>query len=256
MADDAFSTKKLLSLRRLTRAVADLMRGQIKEYLSILSVQLRPKPFFGEFMDGAKDFVKGADANYKEMAAAFEKLCSSKPYTSVAKDIKTPLVFASHAADVQPLEYVHEAKADGQTKSIVVTAPLTFVLSYAGFAPKRLKELLAGQGSLSDTQEFLLHTLMLNVVLARQPALARLFEAVRFPLTTGKIPGCGDLPFAFLTAAVPTLLPPDDVIIENTEISGTNAFEEVIDLQALSAMKDPFKDKLIELAGQHGETIS
>ena len=137
-----------------------------------------------------------------------------------------------------------------------MAAPLKFVLTYTGFTPKRLKDMLAGQGNPSDMQEYVLHTLMLHIVLSRQPLLAKMFEALRFPFSSAKIPGFGELPFAFLTAAVPTVLPPDDVIIESTEISGTNAFEEVVDLGELAKLGDPFKEKLVELAKQHGETIA
>lgn len=205
-------------------------------------------------MEGAKDFVKGAEANFKELQAAFEGLTGKSPF-NIPRDIKTPLSVQSQIPEIHALEYVHEAKAGGQSKNLTVTSPFKFILCYSGYSPKRLKELLASRGNPSDLQEFLLHTIMLNVVLSRQPSLARVFDALRFPVTSGKIPGCGDLNFTFLTAAVPTQLPPDDVVIENTEISGSDTFEEVINLDELSKLRDPFKDKLLELAKQHGELI-
>jgi hypothetical protein len=258
MADEAFTTKKLLGLRKLTRAVGDLVRGQLKDYLSALAIQFRPKSVYGEFVEGPKEYIKGAEANFKELQAAYESLCGAKPF-NLPKEFKQPLAVASQIPEVNPLEYVHEAKAEGQTKIVTVTAPLKFVLTYTGFAPKRLKELLAARvsgGPSTDLQEFILHALMIQGVVSRQAGMGKILEALRFPLAVGKIPGAGDLPFVFATAAVPTVLPPDNVIIESTEISGTDTFEEVVNLEALTALKDPFKDKLIELAQQHGEKIT
>ena len=255
MADETFSTKKLLGLRKLTRAVGDLLRGQLREYLTNLSLQLRPKSIFGEFVEGPKDYVKSAETNFKELQTAYEAIGVAKPF-GLPKEFKTPLVIASQIPEVNPLEYVHEAKAGGQSKTVTVTAPLKFVLAYTGFGPKRLKDLIAGRnagGPVGDLQEFVLHALVMHVVVNRQPGLGKILEALRFPLAVGKIPGCGDLPFVFATAVVPTILPPDEVIIESTEISGTDTFEEVVDIAALNVLADPFKDRLLELAKLHGE---
>jgi len=254
MAESVLSTKRLLALRKLTRAFADLLRGQMKEHLALLAPRFAPKSVFGEFMEGPKEYVKGAEANFKELKAAYDSICTTKPF-NLPKEFKTPLEMQSIAPELQVFEYVHEAKDASQAKSVTVSAPLKFVLTYSGFGPKRLKELLGAQGSASDAQEFLLHTLIMSIVLARQPGIAKLFEALRFPLSISKIGGLGDLPFAFVTAAVPTVLPPDDVVIENTEISGSNAFEEIVNLDELAKLGDPFKEKLIELAKSHGETI-
>jgi hypothetical protein len=252
MADHDFSTKRLLSLRRLTRSVADLMKGQIKDYLALLAPQFQLKPFFGEFIEGPKDFVKGAETNFKELKAAYEAIAKAKPF-SLPSDFKTPIVVASQVPEIYPIEYLHEPKVEGQSKKVTVTAPLRFALTYSGFSPSRLRGLLAGQGFASDVQELVLHTLMINLVIAKQPGLGRLFAALRLPISIGKIPGCGELPFVIMTGAAPTLLPPDDVIVESTEISGNDAFEEVVNMAELSALGDPLKEKLLELAKQHGE---
>src|SRR5262249_9503135 len=144
-------------------------------------------------------------------------------------------------------------KGSSQTKKVNITAPLRFALTYGGFGPNRLRGMFAGQGFASDIQDFVLHTLMMNLVVSKQPGLGKLFAALRMPVAIGKIPGCGELPFVLMTAAVSTMLPPDDVIIESTEISGNDAFEEVVDMNALSALGDPLKEKLLELVQQHGE---
>jgi hypothetical protein len=42
-------------------------------------------------------------------------------------------------------------------------------------------------------------------------------------------------------------------LIESTEVSGTDAFEEVVDVQAIRDMKDPFREKLLAAVAAAGE---
>jgi hypothetical protein len=44
-------------------------------------------------------------------------------------------------------------------------------------------------------------------------------------------------------------------MIESTEISGTDSFEEVVSLSDPAVMRDPFRDKIVELAKAHGEEL-
>ena len=75
-------------------------------------------------------------------------------------------------------------------------------------------------------------------------------------LTEGKLPEFGDLPIAFLSCPVGTVRPPDNVIIESTELSGSDAFEEVISLEDIAKLRNPFKDQLEELVKAHGQTLA
>ncbi len=96
-------------------------------------------------------------------------------------------------------------------------------------------------------KEIILHALVLNTVLTRQPGLLAVFEALRFPVVTEKLPGLGELPVTCISSSVRTVRPPDDVLIESTEISGLNAFEEVVNAEDIVEMKDPFREKLLEV---------
>ncbi len=46
--------------------------------------------------------------------------------------------------------------------------------------------------------------------------------------------------------------PPDSVIIESTEISGTDSFEEVVNLDELNNLTDPVKEQLLKIAQGEG----
>lgn len=250
--DERYSTKRLLALRRLTRATADLLRGHLRDYLGTLAPLFRPRAVLGDHVKGGpKEVVRGADTAFKELQALHETIATAKPF-GLPKELTTPLDPITAGLEIAAVEYSHAAKADSQTKTVVVTTPLRWVLSYAGHGPKRLRELVADPGrSGTDLGQGVLHTLVLDVI-ARQPGLAGLFQALRFPLSNGKLPGLGELPFTYLTAAVPTVRPPDDVIIESTEIAGMDTFEEVVDLDELARLRDPLREQLLNLAVTHG----
>src|SRR5262249_6103519 len=144
----------------------------------------------------------------------------------------------------------------GAVKTVAITAPLRWVLCYSGFTPHRFKELWGERNrNTAQVQEFLLHFLVLQIVIARQPGLKKVFDALHLPLSTGKLPEFGDLPIAFLTGPVSTLRPPDHVIIESTELSGSDAFEEVVSLDDVAKLRNPLKDQLEELVKAHGQAL-
>ena len=129
-----------------------------------------------------------------------------------------------------------------------MTQPLKWILAYAGLSPTRLRDLLAAKNpDVPQIKNIILHALVLDTVLTKQPGLLAVFEALRFPVVTEKLPGLGELPVTCISSSVRTVRPPDDVLIESTEISGLNAFEEVVNAEDIEGMTDPFRDKLLEV---------
>jgi hypothetical protein len=254
--DDRFTTQKLLLLRRLTRAVGDLLRAQLKEYLTTLAPLLRPRSFLGEFIAGApKEPVSGAEKAFKDLQTAYEAVAVARPF-NLPKELKPPVEVSSSVLEFAPVEYGHTAKTERETKAVAVTSPLKWALSYSGFGPRRGRELLTAKArSAEDLQEFVLHTLMLQVALARQAGVGKILEALHFPVSTGKRPEFGELPWAYVASSISTVLPPDEVIIESTEISGMDAFEEVVNVDDIVGLKDPLCEPLLELVKKHAEKL-
>jgi hypothetical protein len=254
--DESFTTQKLLLLRRLTRAVGDLLRGQLKEYLATLSPLLRPRTVLGEFVAGApKEILGGAEKAFKDLQTAYQAVAASKPY-NLPGELKSPVEVTSSVLEFAPVEYSHSARTERETKAVAVTSPLKWVLSYSGFGPRRLRELLAAKTrSAEDLQEFVLHTLLLQVVLTRQAGVGKILEALHFPVSTGKRPEFGELPLTYIASSISTVRPPDEVIIESTEISGTDAFEEVVTVEDIVGLKDPLRELLLELVKKHAEKL-
>ena len=68
---EPYTTQRMLSLRKLTRAAADQMRHQLKDILSAVGPLLQPKAALGDYVRGVKEPVRGADALFKEIESMY-----------------------------------------------------------------------------------------------------------------------------------------------------------------------------------------
>jgi hypothetical protein len=252
MPEETYSLQRLLALRKLTRGIADLLRAQLKEYLGTLAPLVRPKALFGDYVQGAgKDAGRIAtDKVFQELDALYQSVAKAKPYT-ITRELAPPIEIAGVVPELIPVEYPYPI-GDG-TKTVQVTSPLRWVLAYPGLPPSRLKEVMAARiPDTAEVQRIIVHYAALNIIFSRQPGIARLFEALRFPLSTIKAPEFGELPLTSICAPIRTLRPPDDVIIDSTEMSGKDVFEEVMDIRCIGSMADPLRDQVEALARDHG----
>jgi hypothetical protein len=256
MTNERHSTQDLLVLRKLTRAIADLLRGMIKEYLLTLTPLFRPTRVLGEFVQGSTPgSVKGAEKAFLDLQNLYDALAGRKPF-EISRELKAPIDILSSTPDVIPVEYTYIARSDTERKAITVTSPLKWTLTFTGFTPGRLRDLLADRNRGEDElPPFLRHYLVMQIVVSRQPGLAGILDALHFPIDSIKFPEFGDLPVMAISTPVSTFLPPDDVVMESTEISGVNVFEEVVNLQDLRAIGNPFKEKLFDLVKIHAPNL-
>ena len=128
---EPYTTQRMLSLRKLTRAAADQMRHQLKDILSAVGPLLQPKAALGDYVRGVKDPVRGADALFKEIESMYHAVAAEKPF-GVRRELTPPLDFSGSSVDVNPLEYSHTAAVKGHSKRVMVTSPFKWVLSYSG----------------------------------------------------------------------------------------------------------------------------
>jgi hypothetical protein len=257
MADEHYDIQKFLKLRKLTRSIADLLRGQLSDYIATLTPMLRPKSIFGEYVQGgAKESVRGADKAFLQLQRLYTAVINAKPY-NLLTELTAPIQLDSASVEITPLEYSHVVSSDGGSKTIAVTSPLKWVVTYAGFSIAKLQELLANRNRMNEeTHRFVLHYTALHVVLNSHPGLPRLLEALRFPVSSERFPQFGEMPIACISSSVSTIRPSDELIIQSTEISGRDAFEEVVNLDDLRNLQDPLKSQLLELAKSHGEELA
>ena len=252
--DERYSTRRLLELRKSTRAIADLLRTQMREYLSTLAPLFRPRSVLGNYAEGgAYEASIAGEKPFKELQELYQTIATSKLYR-LPTEFKTPLEVINTQLEMTPVEYTYIATSGDESKTVVVTSPLKWALTYVGFGPGRLREVLHSSSRTSDDlQQLVLHHLMMHSVVTKQTGLSRILEGLHFPLSSEYSAEFGDLPLTFVTSSISTLRPPDEVLVESTEVSGMNAFEELVQLEDIEKLRDPLKEQLLGIAKSYQE---
>ena len=216
--------------------------------MTTLTPLFRQKSIFGDHIQGgAKEQIKGADQAFKELQTLYEAVAVTKPF-HLQKELKSPLIQMTGTLELAPVEYTHLAKSAAESREITVTRPLKSVLAYSGYSPRHLAGLLTDVSrNNGELQQFVLHYLAMHILLSKQSGLTKLLATLHFPIETGRLPGFGELPITFIASSISTSLPPDDLIIESTELSGKNAFEEIVNVADIEQLDDPFKERLLRL---------
>lgn len=250
--EDSFSTQRLLELRKSTRSIADVLRTQMREYLSTLAPLFRPRNVLGNYAEGgAYEASRVGEKAFKELQDLYQTIAQSKLYR-LPSEFKTPLEVINTQLEMTPVEYTHVATTRDENKTVVITSPLKWALTYAGFGPSRLREILtSGNRTNDDLQQFVLHYLMMHSVVTKQAGVSRILEALHFPLRIEYAREFGDLPLTFVSSSISTVRPPDQVLIESTEVSGMNAFEEIVQIEDVEKLRDPLKEQLLAITNSH-----
>jgi hypothetical protein len=203
-----------------------------------------------------KESVKGADQAFQDLEALYDAVSRKRPF-DVGLALKPPLPINTSALEIFPVDYPYSLKSSRGSKRIMVTAPLTWIVSYAGFPPARLRAILADANrSRDELQRVLIHHLLLHLVLEKKPGLRNLLSTLRFPVRSETLPEFGELPLTLISSAVKTERPSDDVILESTELSGVNVFEEVVRVADVAGMPDDRRERLLEIVRREGDEES
>jgi hypothetical protein len=250
--EESYSTQRLLELRKCTRAIADLLRTQMREYLSTLAPLFRPRNVLGNYAEGgAYEASRTGEKAFKELQELYQSIAQSKLYR-LPSEFKTPLEVINTQLEMTPVEYTHIATSNNENKTVIVTSPLKWALTFGGFGPGRFREILAsGNRASDDLQQFVLHYLMMHSVVTKQAGVRKILEALHFPVNIEYSRESGDLPLTYVAASISTVRPPDEVLIESTEVSGMNAFEEIVQLEDVEKLHDPLKEQLLAIARGH-----
>jgi len=250
------SIQSLLALRKLTRAITDIVRVQMTEYLKTLTPLLRPQVVLGEYIHGGqKEATRKADKIFKDLQSMYEAVAASKPY-HLPRELNPPLDFPRVGLEITPLDYIHVIPQGGDNRRIKVRCPLTWVLTYTDFPPNRLQELLETKvRDTSEIQRFVLSYLVLHLLTTNEPGLMQIFESLHFPITSTKSPQFGELPITRIGVPIATTRPSDAVVVESAELTGMDAFEEVVQVEDITRMADPLKTRLLEIARQQAPEL-
>lgn len=249
--DQAFDISRLLALRSLTTPLAELFARQARDHLANLAPLLSPRALLGDLILGEKNVAKGSNLAFQELNALYQPVAKSATL-GLQSDLRPPLEIFGLTPEIFPASYAYTPP--GHNKPINVITPLKWVLIYKDLGPQRLTELVASH-SRSDGGELkscVLHYLVMQILAGRRPGVTPLLEALRFAVASEPAPQFGGLPYTYLCAPVSTLRPPDALVVQSTQISGTNTFEEVVDISGISKLADPLRDEVMAVVREHG----
>jgi hypothetical protein len=243
--EEAYTTQKLIALRKLTRNIGEIICGQMKDYIGTLTPLFRQRAVLGDHIQGfGKEPAPLAEKAFAELQTLYGTIATAAPF-HLPRELKTPLMQMTQSLELTPWEYPHIAQSDRESKTITVTSPFKSIVTYAGYTPQRLKDLLANRNRNTDELlQFVLHYLAMHVVISKQPGLTQLLSALHIEIAASRLPEFGALPITYIASSVSTGLPPDAQLIETAELSGKDAFEELVNVSDIRNLQDPLREKL------------
>src|ERR1700676_2209737 len=117
--------QSLLALRKLTRAITDLVRVQMSEYLKPLAPLMRPRALLGDYVQGGlKEPSRKSDKAFADLQALYVKVITAKPF-NLSRELAAPLSLPDADLEITPLDYFHAVQSGHDTRRIRVRCPLT-----------------------------------------------------------------------------------------------------------------------------------
>jgi hypothetical protein len=237
-------------LRDVSQHIVQFLNTRLSGYLSTITPLFSPRKILGEFMESAyKERVPGADKNFSEIEKRYKAI--ARETFGMPSKLGTPLANIKNQLEVYPWEYLYQLDGDS-SQTVRISSPVKWVMAYAsGYALSDLLEQRM-QGEKLDTgdvKRLMLNSLTLWKFIDHSPEVVQLLGDLRFSVSIETASASGELPYVVLTSDVPAFRPQDDLIRTVTQLSGKQVFEELIDVDAIADMADPFTKLLNELKG-------
>ena len=212
---------------------------------------LQPQSVLGDYIQGTyKETALKSEQAFKDLKALYDTAAPAKPL-NLRRELSPPFNFSNLGLEITPLDYVHVAQTESGPRSVTVRSPLTWTLTYAGFSPKRLQEVVDQNVRGDELQRFILSDLIIHVVTKYRPGVTKMLESLHFPVTTTTVADFGELPMTRIGIGISTHRPSDAIVVESAELTGMDTFEEVVDVDDIARLPDPFKERLSEITSRH-----
>src|SRR5438874_23385 len=109
--DEHYGTQRLLTLRKLTRNIAEQLRAEMVDHLTTLAPLLRPTLVFGDFVQGGpKILQRGPEAAFKKMTELYQAIAPAPPF-NLNLELKAPMALEGTALEMLAVQYAHTASA-------------------------------------------------------------------------------------------------------------------------------------------------
>jgi len=237
----------LPGLRSKTEIISRFLQEQLIAHLETLRPILSPERLFGKTV-GSKAEVPLADRALAQLQQSY------KPFVARPFDLPTEfdqywLTLVGNRVALYPWEYAYEASHGQETRSITMTSPIRWVVSFtSGYTLSQFRQALIGQGERrpEHIRQFVVNALVTQLMFTHTSGLAALFADLRYQIHTHSTPELPKLPLTTITSSLPSFRPGDDLILAATNFSGIPAFIELIDVDALSGLQDPLRARIEE----------
>jgi hypothetical protein len=232
--------EQLADLREKTEAIAQFLQGQLRNYLETLRPLFAPRRLLGKYV-GVKEEVAGAEKAFVQLRTQYQEICG-KPFALPAELEQETLPATENRLELYPWEYTHEAKGAKETKTLTMTSPVRWILTYSSnYSPAQLRETLAGQQerSADSVRQFVVSALIMRLLFDRYPGIPKLLTDLRYEVRLSKAPGLGELLLVTVNSCLPSFRPADELILMATRFSGVPAFIELVDTEAVHLLQDP-----------------
>lgn len=253
MTSQTISSEQLLQLRTATEALSQAMRNRLRGHLDALSPLFRPRRFLGDHMEGAgREASIGADQNAGELRELYRRV-AVKPF-DLRPELASTLESVATQFHLHEWEYLHPTQTDRGWQNIRVNTPLVWVLTYASpYSIATLRDVIGGhaQRDTEAVRAFVLRACVIHELFRKTPLLAELLYALRYRVEVKWSPQFGDLPLVTISAPFRTFRPPDNLVAIAAGMAGGQAFAEVLDVDSVRSLSDPFRDETLHILAQH-----
>ena len=240
--------QQLGHLRNISQKITQHLQRKVNDYLTTVTPLLAPRKVLGQYMQSAfNDKVPGDDKNFTTLEELYKQI--SRDTFALNSKLSTPLPSIANKPMVHPWEYLYTI-TDVQSQ-ISISSPVRWVLNYSSAynLSRLLEDRVKGEHARPDeVKEFLVYALTMWMLMDKSPGLQDLLRDLRFHVTFEKSAESGELPYVVLNADVPSFRPQDEVIKTVVQMSGHPVFEELIDVDALAGVTDPFQAEILNLA--------
>lgn len=236
---------QVASLREKTDAVSGILGSHLRTYIDTLKPLMAPRRLLGRHV-GSRDDVNGSDVALTRLKELYRE-GGQTPFG-------LPLEFPDAALaqlDSQPAlyrwEYSHTAKSERDSRSVTITSPVQWVLTYeSGVTLSQVHSMLESkmERRTEALRQFIINALVMQLLMKGNGNLAQLFAALRYRVEMKSLPGLGNLAFVVIHAPLTSFRPADEVLLMATRFSGVSAFVELISPESIESLKDPLRAEL------------
>jgi len=239
------SSQEYFKFRQATERISEALNKRLAGHLEILRPLFHPRLLLGTHIKSAvMEEVPRAEKAFSDLQELYASVCE-RPF-GLPRKLQPPLPSLVNQLEATPFQFVMGISGPGG-KQVRITSPTRWILSYRNDCPlNRLRGMISGSDPRQpeEMRQTLLSHLIMVVFLKYFPSLSQLLEDLRYRVERKVLDDLGGLPVVTLKAPVETFLPPDDLILQITQLSGIAAFQEIIDPGAVEEIPDSLKDSL------------